>query len=125
MINQKYKIAIIEDEHPIASMYCFKLENEGYLVSVAHNGEEGLVLVESFRPDLILLDIRMPVMSGDEMLKKLRSTDWGKNIRVVILTNISKDEAPADLRLFNIDRYIVKAHHTPKQIAEIIEEILR
>ncbi len=125
MLNQKYKIAIIEDEHPIADMYRFKLENEGFLVSVAYNGEEGLMLCETFMPNLILLDIRMPVMSGDIMLEKLRSTNWGKDIRVIVLTNISKDEAPLRLRLLNVDRYIVKAHHTPKQILEIIYEVLR
>ncbi len=125
MLNQKYKIAIIEDEHPIADMYRFKLENEGFLVSVAYNGEEGLMLCETFMPNLILLDIRMPVMSGDIMLEKLRSTNWGKDIRVIVLTNISKDEAPLRLRLLNVDRYIVKAHHTPKQIVEVIEEVLR
>jgi len=125
MNNQKYKIAIIEDEQAIANMYQFKLENDGFLVGVAYNGEEGLALCETFMPNLILLDIRMPVMSGDIMLEKLRSTNWGENIRVIILTNISRDEAPLKLRLLNVDRYIVKAHHTPKQIVEIIEEILR
>jgi hypothetical protein len=63
-------------------------------------------------------------MSGDEMLEKLRATDWGSSIRVVILTNISKDEAPKNLRFLHVDRYVVKAHHTPTQVLEIIKEIL-
>jgi CheY-like chemotaxis protein len=67
----------------------------------------------------------MPVMSGDVMLEKLRQTDWGANIRVVVLTNISRDEAPMGLRLLNVDRYVVKAHHTPAQVLDIIEEILQ
>ena len=120
----KIKIAVIEDEAAIANMYKFKLEHEGYEVKIAFNGEEGLVLVESFKPDLILLDLRMPVMAGDEMLEKLRSYDWGGEIRVVILTNISKDEAPSRLRFLDVDRYVVKAHHTPKQVVDIIEEVL-
>jgi DNA-binding response OmpR family regulator len=125
MLDQKYKIAIIEDDQPIANMYRFKLESEGFLVGVAYNGEEGLLLCKSLNPDLVLLDIRMPVMSGDIMLERMRTTTWGSNIRVIVLTNISKDEAPAGLRLLNVDRYVVKAHHTPKQIVEIIEEVLR
>jgi DNA-binding response OmpR family regulator len=119
------KIAVIEDDLPIAQMYEFKLQNGGYAVKTAHDGRAGLQLCEEFMPDLILLDLRMPVMTGDEMLEKLRSTEWGANMRVVILTNISKDEAPMNLRLLNVDRYIVKAHHTPQQVLDIIKEILR
>ncbi len=120
----KTKILIVEDEHPIAEMYRFKLENEGYLVGVAHDGQQGLDKVEEFGPSLILLDLKMPVMSGDEMLEKLRSKDGGVGIKVIVLTNISKDEAPPILRFLNVDRYVVKAHHTPKQIVGIIEEVL-
>lgn len=118
------KLLIVEDEHVIAAMYKFKLEAEGYEVRCAYDGEAGLKLAEEFRPDLILLDLRMPVMSGDEMLAKLRATDWGSSIRVVILTNISKAEAPASLRLLHVDRYIVKAHYTPAQVADIVGEVL-
>lgn len=120
----KYKIAIIEDDLPIANMYKIKLENSGYAIAVAHNGKEGLEVIKKNSPDLVLLDLRMPIMSGDEMLERLRATKWGSKIRVIILTNISKDEAPMNLRLLNIDRYVVKAHHTPQQVLEIIQEIL-
>ena len=118
------KIAVIEDDLPIADMYKFKLGTCGYDTAVAHDGVEGLALCETFQPDLILLDLRMPVMTGDEMLEKLRQTDWGSSIRVIILTNISKDEAPSRLRMLSVDRYIVKAHHTPAQVVEIVREIL-
>lgn len=124
MAPAKTKIAVIEDEHAIASMYRFKLENEGFHVGVAYNGEEGLILIKEFVPELILLDLRMPIMSGDIMLEQLRSTDWGSIIKVIVLTNISKDEAPPGLRFLNVDRYIVKAHHTPKQIIDIVREVL-
>lgn len=123
-MTTKTKIAIIEDEQAIASMYKFKLEYESYEVRIAINGKEGLELIESFLPDIILLDLRMPEMNGDEMLEKLRSTKFGSDIKVIVLTNISKDEAPARLRLLNVDRYIVKAHHTPNQVVEIIKDVL-
>lgn len=121
----KPKIAIIEDDLPICGMYEFKLANSGYEVKTAHDGRAGLELCKDFLPHLILLDLRMPVMSGDEMLEKLRATDWGSNIRVIVLTNISKDEAPHNLRFLHVDRYIVKAHHTPSQVIDIIKEILK
>ena len=118
------KIAIIEDDKAIAQMYKFKLYAAGFTTFVASNGKHGLEIVEKHLPNLILLDLRMPVMSGDEMLQKMRQTNWGSDIRVVILTNISRDEAPRSLGFLNVDRYIVKAHHTPAQVLDIINEIL-
>lgn len=120
----KYKIAVIEDEAPIRELYRAKLELSGYEVQTARDGREGLRLIASFQPDLILLDIRMPEMNGDEMLQRLRETEWGANVRVVILTNLSKDEAPSILRFLSVDRYVVKAHHTPQQVADIVGEVM-
>ena len=117
-----YKICVIEDEPSIAAMYEFKLRLEGYAVTVASNGSDGLKLIKAESPDLILLDLKMPRMSGDEMLEKLRATAWGSTVRVIILTNISKNEAPQKLRFLNVDRYVVKAHHTPAQIVQIVDE---
>lgn len=123
-MNRKHKIAVIEDDLPICNMYRMKLETTGHEVKTAHNGEDGYELIQEFEPDLVLLDIKMPIMSGDVMLEKVRSTEWGSKPRVVILTNISKDEAPHGLRFLNVDRYIVKAHHTPTQVMDIVHEIL-
>ncbi|HTE57368.1 MAG TPA: response regulator [Verrucomicrobiae bacterium] len=123
-MSSLHKIAVIEDDPAIAAMYAFKLENCGYKVMTAHDGKQGLALVESFTPDLILLDLMMPEMNGDQMLQKMRATDWGSRIKVIILTNLSKDEAPHTLRLLNVDRYIVKAHYTPTQVCEVVDEIL-
>ncbi len=117
-------VVVIEDEPAISEMYRLKLKNMGFVVHTARDGQQGLDVCQQHMPDLILLDLKMPVMSGDEMLKELRKTTWGADIRVVILTNISRDEAPHDLRLLNVDRYIVKAHHTPSQVVDIVKEIL-
>jgi DNA-binding response OmpR family regulator len=118
------KIAIIEDDLAIASMYEFKLKKSGFAVAVANDGNQGLTLVRSFLPDLILLDLLLPELNGDEILEKIRAADWGASIRVIVLTNLSKDEAPSRLRLLNVDRYIVKAHHTPAQVVEMVKEVL-
>lgn len=118
------KILVVEDEPNIAAMYEFKFTHDGHKTEVARDGFEGLKKAETTNPDLILLDLRMPRMSGSEMLEKLRKTDWGSSIRVVIMTNISRDEAPKNLQFLNVDRYIVKAHHTPSEIVKIAEEIL-
>lgn len=118
------KITVIEDDLPIALMYEMKLRQTGYDVSVAHNGEDGLELAENFKPNLILLDLKMPQMNGEEMLRKLREMDWGADIKVIILTNSSKAEAPSSLRFLNVERYVVKAHHTPGQVIDIVREVL-
>ena len=118
------RIAIIEDNLSIQQMYVFKLGLSGYSVKAANNGETGLELINTFRPDLILLDLKMPVMNGDEMLQLLRATDYGSQIKVIILTNLSRDEAPRMLQMLHVDRYVVKAHHTPKQVTDIVAEVL-
>jgi two-component system, OmpR family, response regulator AdeR len=124
MISTGVKVALIEDDLNLQNMYKLKLELEGYEVALANNGLEGLKVSEAFMPDVILLDLRMPVMSGDEMLAKLREKEWGSDIRVIVLTNISKNEAPQSLRFLSVDRYIVKAHSTPAQVVETIREVL-
>src|ERR1051325_2234279 len=102
------KIAIVEDDLAIAQMYRLKFEAEGYKVEIAENGKLGLALCEQLEPDLVLLDLMMPEMNGDEMLEKMRATDWGKNMKVIILTNVGEQEAPEKLKNLHVSTYIVK-----------------
>lgn len=120
----RQKILLVEDEQSIRDMYVFKLNGSDYDVKIAENGKVGLHLASEWHPDLILLDIMMPVMNGGVMLEKLRAEEWGASIRVIILTNLSKSEAPTVLRFLNVDRYIVKAHSTPKEVIKVIQDIL-
>lgn len=114
-------VAIIEDDLAISQMYRIKFEAEGYRVETAANGVIGLKLAEEVRPDIILLDLMMPEMSGDEMLQKLRATSWGKDMKVVILTNMGEQEAPDIIRDLGVRKFIVKAEMTPRQVAEIVK----
>jgi DNA-binding response OmpR family regulator len=115
------KIAIIEDDMAISQMYRIKFEAEGFEVETAENGKLGLELAEKMKPDIMLLDLMMPEMSGDEMLTELRKTDWGKDIKVIILTNMGEQEAPATLKELDVRRFIVKAEMTPRQVAEMVK----
>ena len=118
------KIAIIEDDPVISQMYRLKFEAEGFLVQMADNGRDGVHLVKSFSPDIILLDIQMPGMNGDEALSAIRKEAWGKDIPVIILTNLGEEEAPKSLRAQGIEGYIVKADLTPKQVVARIKKAL-
>lgn len=118
------KIAIIEDDAVISQMYRMKFEAEGYEVQVAGNGKIGVDLVEKMRPDIILLDLRMPEMDGTEALKIIRKKNWSKDIPVLILTNVGEEEAPNELKDLNVLSYIVKADLTPRQVTERVKEAL-
>lgn len=118
------KIAIIEDDKAICQMYRIKFEAEDFDVETAENGKLGLELVKEMKPDIILLDLMMPEMRGDEMLRELRKTTWGKDIKVIILTNMGEQEIPEDLTKLGVKSFILKADMTPKQVAELVEKEL-
>jgi DNA-binding response OmpR family regulator len=124
-MNSKIKITIVEDDSAIRDMYKYKLQTAGFTITTANDGPSALHVLEHTVPDLILLDIKMPHLPGNEVLKRVRKTTWGQDIKVIVLTNISRDEAPADFRMLNVNQYIVKAHHTPNQVLEIINQVLR
>jgi DNA-binding response OmpR family regulator len=124
MMLKKLKITIVEDDTPIREMYKLKLQNRGYDITTASDGISALDVLQQVQPDLILLDIRLPHLPGNEVLKRIRDTDWGQSTKVIVLTNISKNEAPQDFRFMHVDRYIVKIHYTPSQVLEIIKEVL-
>jgi len=115
------KIAIIEDDQAISQMYRIKFEAEGYTVETADDGKLGLELLNKMRPNIVLLDLMMPVMTGEEMLAKLRATDWGKHIKVIILTNRGEQEIPPEVKELGVTAIILKADMTPRQVAELVK----
>ena len=124
-MDKQIKIAIIEDDSTISQMYRMKFEADGFSVEIAADGKAGIEMVKRFLPDIILLDIQMPEMNGDEVLSKIRSYDWGKDIPTIILTNMSKQELPATLDGLNVAGYILKAESTPRQVVERIKEVIQ
>ena len=118
------KIAIIEDDQAISQMYRFKFEAEGYDAQTAENGKLGLELAQNMKPDIILLDLMMPEMTGDEVLAKLRASDWGKDIKVIILTNMGEQEIPPKVKELNVSGIILKANMTPRQVADLVKKTL-
>jgi DNA-binding response OmpR family regulator len=86
------KILIIEDELPMLKALSDKLSREGFLILEARNGEEGLSAAIENHPDMIILDLFMPVMDGKAMMEKLREDVWGKEVPIIILTNLNPDD---------------------------------
>jgi CheY-like chemotaxis protein len=105
-------------------MYRFKFEAEGYEVETAENGKLGLGLVETMKPDIVLLDLMMPEMNGDEVLAKMRASSWGKDIKVVVLTNMGEQEIPESVKKLGVSHVILKAAMTPRQVAEVVKNEL-
>jgi len=118
------KIAIVEDDQAISQMYRFKFEAEGYEVETAENGKLGLELIEKMKPAIVLLDLMMPEMNGDEVLAKMRGSSWGKDIKVVVLTNMGEQEIPEQVKQLGVSHVILKAAMTPRQVAEVVKQEL-
>lgn len=120
MIDQKKTILIVEDEEPMQIALEDILKFEGFSVLKAINGEEGLSTALREHPDLILLDILMPQMNGLAMLKKLRADEWGKNAKVIVLTNYDEKEYVATALENEAYDYFIK---TDIKITEVIQKI--
>ncbi|MFC1632646.1 response regulator transcription factor [Patescibacteria group bacterium] len=120
----KPKILLIEDDSFLSSMYVTKLEISGFDVEAAEDGETGLEKVKSYSPDLVLLDIILPKMSGFEVLESIRKDDAYKDIPVIMLTNLSqRDDVERGLDLGAQD-YLIKAHFTPSEVVTKIKKYL-
>lgn len=118
------KIAIVEDDQVISQMYRIKFEADGFDVETAENGKLGLELVKEMKPNIVLLDLMMPEMNGDEMLSQLRQSDWGKDIPVIILTNMGEAEVPKAVMELGVKKVILKADMTPKQVVDLVKKQL-
>ena len=119
------KILVVDDEQILTELYQKMLEDEGYEVKTASDGQEALNVVEEFKPDLVVMDVKMPHLSGIETLKKLKAKDETKHIPVMMLTNQSevKIDAEEAIKLGAVS-YLVKADVVPADVIKKIREIL-
>lgn len=119
-MNAPKIVLVVEDEHPILLVLRDRLKDEGYRVLEASNGEEGLSIALKEHPDLIVLDLLMPIMDGISLLQKLREDEWGKTAKAIVLTNLSESEKLQEAQKFGVQDYFIK---TDWRIEEIIEKI--
>lgn len=124
MVDQpdEVKVLLVEDDVALAQMYRVKLERDGYTVSVAGDGEEALRLLDVELPDLIFLDVRLPVMDGLTFLERLRGSGRTKNIPVVIVSNYSEEELVSRGLELGALEYLVKSQTTPGRLSQGIRD---
>ena len=120
----RQKIVIVEDNPSLSEIYKIRLDLIGYNCFIASDGEAALEIIERERPQLVLLDMMIPKIAGDEVLKRMRASEWGKDIRVFIISNLSEQDAPAGLRDLGIEGYAVKANLSDDDIDKLVDKIL-
>lgn len=119
------KVVIVEDNAGLAEIYKIRLELLGYRCLVANDGITALSLIQSELPNLVLLDLMVPKMAGDQILERMRASDWGKHIKVLIISNLNEADAPAGLREHAIEGYAVKANLTDDMLDRLVDNILK
>lgn len=114
------RILFVEDDEALASVYTMRLEAEGFQVRRVPNGEDALAAALEYRPDLILLDVMMPKVSGFDVLDILRNTPETANMKIIMLTALSQDADKQRAQSMGVDDYLVKSQVV---IADVIDRI--
>jgi DNA-binding response OmpR family regulator len=114
------KILLVEDDEALADVYVARLQAEGYDIKRAADGEESLRILPSFIPDLVLLDLLLPGLSGFEVLTSIRSNPSFAKVKVVVLTSLDSDENRERALTLGADEYMVKSKVV---LADVIEKV--
>ena len=127
ILNRFKKILIVEDDRPLRSALVDKLSREGYRVSYAKDGREGLRMANEEKPHMILLDQMLPGLDGLSFLKELRNPNdpWGLNVPVLVITALGEtDERRVRTAEYNVVDYFDKAQHSIEDIVAKVKEVL-
>lgn len=116
------KILLIEDDPLMIEIYTKRFKESGFEVDVATNGEEGLNKIKEKKPDLLILDIVLPQIDGWEILRKIREDLGLKDLKVVVLSNLSRDAEVKKSLEMGVVSYLIKAHHTPTEVVNEIKK---
>ncbi|MCA9324841.1 response regulator [Candidatus Saccharibacteria bacterium] len=114
------RILLVEDDDALANVYLMRLQAEGFDTRRVNNGEDALAAALSYKPDLVLLDVMMPKVSGFDVLDILRNTPETANLKIVMLTALSQESDKERADSLGVDEYLVKSQVV---IADVIERI--
>ncbi|MFH0987454.1 MAG: response regulator [Patescibacteria group bacterium] len=115
-------ILLIEDEEILANLLVKRLKEEGYNISLAKNGEEGLVRIKDEKPDLILLDIVMPKKGGFEVLEEMQKNPEMKNIPVVVISNSGQPVEISRALELGVKDYLIKTQFNPEEVIKKVKK---
>lgn len=118
------RILIIEDEQPLREAFTFLLQSQGFTVDFAENGKAGLVKLKAFQPDLILLDVLMPVMNGQEFLRRANLAKKYPHVRTLLLSNLSDPITFEDAHAHGVTDSILKADLSPDELVGVVKRLL-
>lgn len=122
--NQTKRILLVEDDDALASVYETRLQAEGFEIRRVPNGEDALASALEYKPDLILLDVMMPKVSGFDVLDILRNTPDTVNVKVIMLTALSQDSDKQRAESLGVDDYLVKSQVVIADVVERVKSIL-
>lgn len=114
------RLLLVEDDDALANVYLTRLETEGFEVRRVDNGEDALASALNFKPDLVLLDVMMPKVSGFDVLDILRNTPDTANLKIIMLTALSQESDKERADSLGVDDYLVKSQVV---IADVVERI--
>ena len=114
-------VLVVEDDPALSDAFSIVLRKEGYQVTVAFNGKEALQKVDGSMPDLILLDLLMPIMGGKEFLEKFENTN---DIPVIVLSNLDTRSDIQEVLDLGASRYMLKAWASPNELVKLVKETL-
>ena len=119
------KVLIIEDDKILSDMYHDVFTINGFTILTADDGENGLKLAMSEKPDIILLDLALPKIHGVDVLKSLRADAWGKNVPIIVLTNLNVDgKILQAITEYNPVYCLLKANTTPEEVMNKAKEVI-
>ncbi len=121
-MSQAKKILVVDDEKDLRDALHTMLVAAGFEVVLASDGEMGLAMAESEKPDLVLLDIMMPKLNGHQVLKELRRHPWGMHMHVLLLTNADDPANIAQGVVLRSDEYIIKSQTSLQDILKKVKQ---
>lgn len=124
MTDKTPTILLVEDDAELASVYRARFEAEGFNTAWAENGENALARVVESKPDLILLDVMMPRVSGFDVLDILRNTPQTQHAKIIMMSALSSDKDIAKAKALGVDDYLVKSQVAMADVVHIVRKHL-